>query len=129
MKEQDSDEDSDRSTIFLGAMRENVQDNNEFSFRAYVKEFSRQVDFIIDIGADVTCISTNSIPDKLKKEISKTSRIIIGPDGRKLSVEGSVHINIEKRSTSVRSKVYVLNGLKQNLLEKSEIKKFKLVNW
>lgn len=52
--EQESDEDGERSTIFLGAVCKNTQASEEFSFRTYVKELSHQVDFIIDTGADVT---------------------------------------------------------------------------
>lgn len=125
---QTTDEDGDTSPIFLGAVSGNNDVNKDFAFRAYVRELSRKVNFIIDTGADVTCISANSIPSRLKDKIYVTDRIIVGPDGKKLSVIGYLQLNLEKGNTIVASKVYVLDSLKQNLLGKPEIKKFKLVN-
>jgi len=130
VKEQEDDEsdDSEMSPIFLGTIRENLRPKGEFLFRAYVREFSQQINFIIDTGADVTCISTDTVPEKLKDKINKTDRIILGPDGKRLSVAGYIQLNLKKENISTSTKTYVLNGLKQNLLGKPEISKFKLVN-
>jgi len=96
-----------------------TQNSKEFALRAFVKEFAKQIDTgQIDPDADVTCISANSIPNKLRDKLEKTDRIIIVPDGKKLS--DSLKIKIRKRkciaNAIAKAKVYVLNGLKQNLL-------------
>jgi len=70
-------EDSDTSPIFLGAEHESTQDSKEFALRAFVKEFAKQIDFIIDTGANVTCIFADSIPSKLRDKLEKTDKIII----------------------------------------------------
>lgn len=54
--QEEEEEDKDTLPIFLGAVCDTTQNNKDFLFRAFIREFSRQVDFIIDTGADVTCV-------------------------------------------------------------------------
>ena len=75
-----------RLLIFLGAISGEAQSDKKFALRAYVRKLSQQVEFIIDTGANVTCIPTNLISDKLKDKLDKTDRLIISPDDKKLLV-------------------------------------------
>jgi len=76
-----------------------------------VLDFSKEIIFLIDTGADVTCISIQCIPGKFRNKIIPSDKIIFGPDGRKLSVAGYFNLKIKKDDSISQSKVYVLYEL------------------
>lgn len=94
-KEIGSDEEEAEADVgyaFIGAASDSTHEKG-FKFRAYVSEFSKSLHFIVDTGADITCISDECIPNEIRSKICKTHKIISGPDGKKLPVMGFFYVN------------------------------------
>lgn len=128
-KEIGSDEEEAEADVgyaFIGAASDSTHEKG-FKFRAYVSEFSKSLHFIVDTGADITCISDECIPYEIRSKICKTHKIISGPDGKKLPVMGFFYVRLIGKRKEIQAKTYVIRGLKQNLLGKPEIKKLNLI--
>lgn len=69
-------------------MNSEKSERKEFLFKAYVKEFDTEIEFAVDTGADVTCIPSSKVLECCGKEIRKSDKVILGPDGKKLPVVG-----------------------------------------
>lgn len=81
----------------------------------------------METGADITCISDESIPRDMENRIGGTKKIISGPDGKRLPVVGCIQVRLLSKKLEIPAKVYVIRQLKQNLLGKPEIKRFNLI--
>lgn len=121
------EEDDAITPAFLGNVRECAQEET-FEVNITIQEFNRRIHFAIDTGADVTCISTSCIPNYFSNKIVKSDRSILGPDGKELSVRGFLDVTLSTKRYKAKAKVYVILGLKQNLLGKPEIYKFNLIS-
>ena len=125
--EQEDDE-PDHNDIFLGAVSDDEARKRDFTVNVEIVEFGERTKFLIDTGADVSCISEKQVPMNFKNKIQRSDKIIYGPDGKKLPLKGYISVNIAKESQHISSKLYVLSGLKNNLLGKPEIKRLNLIN-
>ncbi|XP_011145827.2 uncharacterized protein K02A2.6-like [Harpegnathos saltator] len=125
-QEDDGEGEASVAYAFLGTV--NTSDSESvFKFKAYASELSRTLDFIVDTGADITCISDKCIPRESKNRICKSDKIISGPDGKRLPVVGFMNVTLRGKQLNIQTKVFVILGLKQNLLGRPEINKFNLV--
>ncbi|XP_018403211.1 PREDICTED: uncharacterized protein LOC108780116 [Cyphomyrmex costatus] len=111
---------------FIGAATDTTS-KIDFKCQAHAREFAKPLHFIIDTGADITCVSEKCIPGKNREKLLRSDKIISGPDGRKLPVIGYLYVTLEREKVTAQSKIYVIRGLKQNLLGKPEIEKFGLI--
>lgn len=131
IEEDDSDQVSVRDIdryAFLGALSGNSSiKKNDFSIDVKIAEFPNDIHFLIDTGADITCISEKCVTKALKNKIIPSDKIIYGPDGRKLHVKGYMNVTISRESKNIKAKVYILQGLKNNLLGKPEISNLNLI--
>lgn len=82
-QEDDNEEEACVTYAFIGAVNHSAH-KTEFKFKAHVTEFSKQLHFIVDTGADITCISDESVPKSCRNKICRTEKIISGPDGKKI---------------------------------------------
>lgn len=57
-------------------------ENRDFKVKILIPEFVKQIDFVIDTGADVSCISSIDIPDCYRNKIVRSNRSILGLTGR-----------------------------------------------
>lgn len=112
---------------FLGNIHVGSPDR-EFTVSIAIQELNFKSDFVIDTGADRSCISHNCVLNYYCNKIVKSSKGILGPDGRKLSVMGFIEVTLGYKRCETKAKVYVDRGLKQNLLGKPEIKNFELIS-
>lgn len=113
-QEDDDEEEISVANVFMGAVN-NPTCETEFKFEAYVHEFSKSLRFIVDTGADITCISKDCIPKEQKNRILKTEKIVSGLNGKKLPVIGYLHVKLLRRKLNVQAKVYIIQRLRQNL--------------
>ncbi|KAK6186751.1 hypothetical protein SNE40_006027 [Patella caerulea] len=124
-----------------------IEENNSYAFMGLVSTnecqdiFQRKlklgkldVEFKIDSGADVTCIS-NSVFEQVQcltpnLKLAKPDRILYGPSNTKLIVLGSMNIDIMCETTSKISnqRVYVVNDLSIPLLGQPAIKALDLLH-
>jgi len=125
-EEEEEGKEADVAYAFVGAVNKDVRET-DFKFRAYVPELSKSLQFIVDTGADITCVSDECIPKKNRSKLLKTDKIISGPDGKKIPVIGYLRVILVGRKLKAQSKIYVIHGLKKNLLGKPEILKLDLI--
>lgn len=116
----------DENPAFLDKVHDTTADK-DFTAKVMIQELNSEIDFIIDTGADV-CISDNCIPINCRNKIVKSTKSILGADGRNLSVKGCFIANLRYKQCKVKAKVYIIQGLKQNLLGKPEIRELDLVS-
>lgn len=83
-------------------------EKKDFLFKTYVKEFAKIIEFVVDTGADVTCIFDDYVRKYGEKEIYKPDRIILGPDDKELPVLGYLYLNLLKNNRETRIKTYIL---------------------
>ena len=115
--------------IFLGAITNNrANSKNEFLIELKLSEHGESVKFLVDTGADISCISEKTLPDDLKNKIRAFDKIIYGPDGKRFSVAGYIIVQIVRKKITVKAKFYVLRDLKCNLLGRPEIKNLNLIS-
>ena len=72
--------------------------------------------FKLDTGAEVTAISYSSYRQLHGVNLAKTSKILLGPDCSNLTVEGQFTETLAYGERSSEQTVYVIHGLKSNLL-------------
>ncbi|XP_026825789.1 uncharacterized protein K02A2.6-like [Ooceraea biroi] len=123
----DGDEEAHIAPVFIGVAN-SLLGETDFQFQAYIPEIFKPLCFIVDTGADITCVSDECIPQVCKKSIRKSGKIILGPDGKKLPLMGCLFITLVQGARKIQATVYVIRGLKRNLLRKPEIKKFNLIS-
>ena len=79
------------------------------------KTFSKKINFLLDTGADVTCISEADYNKKMGHLLPEKA-MTTGPAGESLQVVGKFSANLNFVQTSVKSDVYVIANLKRPLL-------------
>jgi len=89
--EEEEGKEADVAYAFVGVVNKDAC-KTDFKFRAYVPELSKSLQFIVDTGADITCVSDECIPEKNKNELLKTDKIISGPDGKRIPVIGYLRV-------------------------------------
>jgi len=92
-----------------------------------IAQFEKEMDFLVDTGADISCISLKNVPDKYKSKIKQTDKLIYGASGKKLKTVGYLKVDLIKNKSKTNAKIYILNRLTKNLLGKPEIKSLNLI--
>ncbi|MBJ4432461.1 hypothetical protein JGE30_24270 [Salmonella enterica subsp. enterica serovar Give] len=91
-----------------------------------IQGFPNKVTFLIDTGADVTCISVKSVSKNLLSKVVPTDRIIFGVDEKIISTVGMLNATIVEGSAQMLFKACILRDGQRNLLERPEIQKLGL---
>ncbi|XP_029163411.1 uncharacterized protein K02A2.6-like [Nylanderia fulva] len=127
VEEADDTEEESKETIFLGAVSDVNDCIGDFVFKAHVNKLRADLRFIVDSGADVTCISLKAVPEWYRNRIRSSRKIVLGTDGKRLSLLDYIDVNIVWKKQSVKARIYVLEILKNCLLGKPEIRRFDLI--
>lgn len=82
-QEEDEGEETESSVAyaFLDATNSSASYMEDFTFKAYVSEFSKWLGFVVDTGADITCISDSIVAFRVGIE-AKFVRLIKSLQGR-----------------------------------------------
>lgn len=89
--------------------------------------FGNKTNFVIDTGADITCIPLSHVPKQFRREICKTMLCVYGPNEQPLSVVGSINVKVKFQNKTFTMTAYVIKNLKVALLGKVEISRLKLL--
>lgn len=122
------EEEASMGTQFIGSIeRRNIShtlgnvfqnEKNQWMVSLKVGNLKTLVSFLVDTGADITCIPLYILNNQLKSSIKSCSEIISGPDGKNLCVIGKLNLNlyysVNKKSCDVD--VYVIKDLKIPIL-------------
>ena len=74
------------------------------------------ISFKMDTGAEVTAISENTHQHLKEPRLTTASKILYGPSRTKLKVRGMFDATLSHGNTVVKQPVFVVDGLKTNLL-------------
>ena len=97
---------------FLGAVTSNLSTQ----LNATITVNNKQAQFKLDTGAEVTAISENTYCELRKPELKRPSKTLYGLAGIPLGVCGQFTANLSSKSAKATHVVYVVKGLKHNLL-------------
>ena len=95
---------------FLGGVTSNLSTQ----WNATITVNNKQAQFKLDTGAEVTAISENTHCEFGKPELKRPSKTLYGSAGTSLGVRGQ--FNLSSKSAQATHVVYVVKGLKHNLL-------------
>ena len=99
-------------TAFLDALTSNTV----ALWTANVKVFGVEIPFKLDTGADVTAITEESYNLIGERNLTTPDRPICGPSGNRLQVKGWFSGRLSHGGTSTEQRVFIINGLRRNLL-------------
>lgn len=112
----------DEEDHFIGPLTINsieVQEKQWF-IPINIKQVSNRVLFLVDTGADVTCIPDKVIENTNLKYVP-TKEVISGPDGRKLEIKGKTNLVLEYCNKYHKANCFVIRNLKIPILGRTEI--------
>ena len=98
------------------AFLDTVAANEELSWRAKVLVGSKEVEFKLDTGAEVTAISDNTYRSLEEEKLVKPTKTLYGPGHNPLEVLGQLTKTLSYKQRSSKQRVFVVRGLKSNLL-------------
>ena len=92
-----------------------VTSNLTTTWKATIKVGTHPTVFKLETGAEVTAVS-EEVFLRLKKTLQKTSRVLYGPSQQCLNVIGQFEETLSFKKRSTLQTIYVVQGLKTNLL-------------
>lgn len=99
---------------------------SDYEFNTYVDVNSREVEFTLDTGSQVTIITEQSSRD-LKLELVPSERHIVGANSRPLEIVGDCEVELSNKCISVNALASIIVGSRRNLLGIIEIRKLNLL--
>ncbi|KAG5887148.1 hypothetical protein JTB14_024257 [Gonioctena quinquepunctata] len=75
---------------FLGSITLNHVDTKEWLASIFVSEINKNIEFLIDSGADITCVSKEIFDVSFLNQLQVSDKIVTGPSGVKLKVLGTL---------------------------------------
>ena len=90
---------------------------------------NRLFPFKVDTGAEVTAITESVYKDLTKIHLQKASKILHGPTNQSLQVVGQFTTKLVYGLRSTEQIVFVVRGLKNNLLGLPAITALQLLSW
>ena len=118
-----SEEDSDEDVAFLSS----VESTGASPWMTEVKVDNHKAVFKIDTGADVTAIPAKLYTQGQFSKLSRATKILYGPGGTALKVNGKFIATLSKVNKSTEEEVYVVDGLRPPLLGGLAAMKLQLV--
>jgi len=74
----DSSESDNDGSAFLGTVYQQNEESEDFMAKVNIAQFDKEMNFLVDTGADISCISLKNVPDKYKSKIKQTDKLIYG---------------------------------------------------
>ncbi|KAJ8875554.1 hypothetical protein PR048_023449 [Dryococelus australis] len=71
---------------FMGGLWLNSLEKNKWTTTVEIVYFERSLDFLIDTGADISCVPISVVPEQFLKIVKNIEENISGPDGHSLNV-------------------------------------------
>ena len=99
--------------VFLGTL---TADTNQHSWVVDLQVKGHTISFKLDTGAEVTAITEDSYKAIGRPKLTDPFRILCGPARQRLDVVGQFEARLTKGERSTSGPVYVVKGLRSNLL-------------
>nr|CAI5857311.1 unnamed protein product [Callosobruchus analis] len=120
-----SDCEEEVSDKFLGPISVvygvNHVSSKEWVVSVFVTKLEKSLDFLVDSGADISCIPKCFIDNKLKSKIKPSKNIVTGPSGVKLSLLGTLNVDLKYKNQTCNTEIYVIDNLTKPILGRTSI--------
>ena len=103
-------------SLLGSAYLDSLGSNQTTQWTATVKLNDRKIDFKLDTGAEVTAISTETHKQLQKPRLYRPSMALYGPSRQPLKTVGQFWGDFSHKNKTVKQRVFVVDGLKSNLL-------------
>ena len=117
-------DDTSLGTAFLGDLGLSPW---ESSWTATIQLDDDLVLFKMDTGAEVTAISEREFQSLQLKKLEKPNKLLLGPNCQPLNVIGQFRGTLSHKEKATQETIFVIRGLKTNLLGLPAIKSLQLV--
>ena len=111
-------------SLFLGGVQ--VDDCDPWVVEVSVGLVSSPIAFLVDSGADITCINENQYNSTMGKLVP-VNKLITGPSGSSLEVIGKTNVELSFKSNSCFSDIYVVRNLSRALLGRPTLEPLNIV--
>nr|CAI5835582.1 unnamed protein product [Callosobruchus analis] len=95
--------------------------SKEWVVSVFVTKLEKSLDFLVDSGADISCIPKCFIDNKLKSKIKPSKNIVTGPSGVKLSLLGTLNVDLKYKNQTCNTEIYVIDNLTKPILGRTSI--------
>ena len=104
------------TTTLDTAFLDTVESNNATAWFTQIQLGDQETLFKLDTGAEVTAISPQAYQQLGKPQLLTSDKALYGPSKQSLQVLGKFTANLTHQGTSSAQQVFVVTGLKTNLL-------------
>jgi len=109
------------------AFLDTVTNSQESAWSATVLVGKTEVQFKLDTGAAVTAITEETYKSLKSVTLKKPSKLLYGPARQELEVLGQFTEHLTHQQNSMQGDIYVVRGLKANLLGLPAITSLQLI--
>ncbi|XP_050516499.1 uncharacterized protein LOC126891367 [Diabrotica virgifera virgifera] len=102
-------------------------DSKEWIASIYMSKLNKNVNFLVDSGADISCLPKRLLDPNLLKDVKPTKRIVTGPSGVRLSVLGTLDVNLKLNNLNFDTQVYIIKNLAKPILGRTAIVKLNVL--
>ena len=113
----------EEGAAFLGTL----SSGSSSSWRSTVSLNDKAVEFKLDTGAEVTAVSEETYKRVYGKRLQRSMRVLYGPSYQSLQVLGQFRGRLTVKNLSRQETIFVVRGLKNNLLGLPALTALKLV--
>ncbi|KAG5883819.1 hypothetical protein JTB14_036936 [Gonioctena quinquepunctata] len=114
---------------FLGSITLNHVDTEEWLASIFVSEINKNIGFLIDSGADITCVPQEIFDVSFLNQLQVSDKIVTGPSGVKLEVLGTLPVRLSFQTHHFDTDIYVMEKLTKPILGRAAIVKLNVLQY
>ncbi|KAG5874126.1 hypothetical protein JTB14_015046 [Gonioctena quinquepunctata] len=114
---------------FSGSITLNHVDTEEWLASIFVSEINKNFEFLIDSGADITCVPKEIFDVSFLNQLQVSDKIVTGPSGVKLKVLGTSPVKLSFQTHHFDTDIYVIEKLIKPILGRAAIVKLNVLQY
>lgn len=114
---------------FLGSITLNHVDSKEWLALIFVSKINKNIEFLIDSGADISCLPKDLLNDNVLRNLQVSDKIVTGPSGIKLKVLGILTVRLSFQSHHFDTDLYIIEKLTKPILGRTAIIKLNVLSY
>ncbi|KAG5890836.1 hypothetical protein JTB14_016214 [Gonioctena quinquepunctata] len=112
-----------------GQLLFNHVDTKEWLALIFVSEIIKNIEFLIDSGADITCVPKEIFDVSFLNQLQVSDKIVTGPSGVKLKVLGTLPVKLSFQTHHFDADIYVMEKLTKPILGRAAIVKLNVLQY
>ncbi|KAG5891236.1 hypothetical protein JTB14_004351 [Gonioctena quinquepunctata] len=107
----------------------NHVDTKEWLASIIISEIIKNIEFLIDSGADITCVPKEIFDVSFLNQLQVSDKIVTGPSGVKLKVLGTLPVKLSFQTHHFDTDIYVMEKLTKPILGRAAIVKLNVLQY